>query len=358
MLQVSIGVDFMQVYALFASFRFPWPPIVSGLFDFATIFSFSIEQTAPECAISSTTYFQKWAYVQLSPIVLCAAVVVFYLAVFAAWGARQRAFSAPALRAAVGRCTDLTVGGCATVAYYFYFVLVRGAVEVFDCTGAIPHLQADPSIACGGPLQAAMVPYASASLGVYGLGIPLMFAVILVRHRDVMARDVVLSTLGGHDSDATNRDYWVRRRYGRLYLDFEPQYYYWKLVILFRKMSLVVLTILFSSNPMFQAACALGVMTTSYVVHTVCTPFYGGAAHPRGVSGQGTVLGAAAAAAAAAGARHLQNLNRLESTMLRAAIAVLIGGMMVRRAAGACAMAGESDCHAGALTSYWNHLID
>jgi hypothetical protein len=61
--QPRAGVDFLQVLALFASFHFAWPPIIRRMFDVATVFSFAIEQTAPECTIP-LTYHQKWLVVQ------------------------------------------------------------------------------------------------------------------------------------------------------------------------------------------------------------------------------------------------------------------------------------------------------
>ena len=41
------------------------------------------------------------------------------------------------------------------------------------------------------------------------------------------------------------------------YIDFEPQYYYWRLALLMRKMALITVTIMFTSNAMFQV-CVLG----------------------------------------------------------------------------------------------------
>jgi hypothetical protein len=82
-------------------------------------------------------------------------------------------------------------------------------------------------------------------------------------------------------------------------------------------------------------------MITSYAIHTAANPFLrtdtaiekpsrvansvAAAARARSLW-----LGAAVEASFMAGRRQLQDLNRLEATMLRAAIAVLLGGMMVR----------------------------
>jgi hypothetical protein len=94
-----------------------------------------------------------------------------------------------------------------------------------------------------------------------------------------------------------------------------------------------------SNNPMFQAACALSIMITAYSLHTWASPFLTISSLRKRPALQKRITNAARArslwAATAVDAvltssrRQLMDLNALEATMLRAAIAVLLGGMMV-----------------------------
>jgi hypothetical protein len=109
---------------------------------------------------------------------------------------------------------------------YLYFVVVRGGLELFNCrvdASGIAHLNTEPTITCGSGPYTAMVPYGVLSLLFYGLGTPLMFGLVLWRHREPMRRDVAMLAAGRGDNALENPDYWVRRRYSRLYSDYEPE---------------------------------------------------------------------------------------------------------------------------------------
>ena len=72
-----------------------------------------------------------------------------------------------------------------------------------------------------------------------GLGLPLFIGSTLWTHRAAMRRDVTLWQRGVGDTAETNPDYWVRRRYSRLYIDYKPHVHWWRLVLVVRKGSLV-----------------------------------------------------------------------------------------------------------------------
>ena len=218
---MTVGIDFLQALALFSHFDFQWPPVIRSMFDVASVFSFAIQQAAPECSIPMT-FWQKWEMVQVSPLALCAVLCVYYGVVAAVVAARR----GTAAHAAVGRLADLAVGSCFTVLYYTFFVVVRGGLEILDCRldkSGRYHLDSEPTITCYSAAHSAMVPFAALSLLFYGLGIPALFASALFRHRDAMRRDVAMMVTGRGDSALENPDYWVRRRYSRLYSDYDPK---------------------------------------------------------------------------------------------------------------------------------------
>lgn len=174
--------------------------------------------------------WQRWVMVQAAPLVLCGVVLAMYAPAIVGGAVRVALKrggdegASAALRARFSRTADLAVGAVATVLYYLYFVVVRGALEMLDCMpvpGGQPFLAADPSVACWTGAHAAMLPYVALSFIGYGLGIPAGFAFILWAHRSAILRDMALYRRGGGDSNETNPDYGMRRRYARLYIDYE-----------------------------------------------------------------------------------------------------------------------------------------
>ena len=182
-----------------------------------------------------------------------------------------------------------------------------------------------------------------------GLGVPAFFFYTLTRYRDAMRRDVVLWQCGLGDSAATNADYWIRRRYSRLYIDYKPQVHWWRLVLIVRKGCIVTVSVLFSHNPTFQAAAVLACLLVAYTLHVRNLPFLTalsarqeGAVELRGksmpadselqpathVARRASVFDVAAVATRREVMRQILDLNVLETTMLRCSVFVLLGGLM------------------------------
>jgi hypothetical protein len=69
----------------------------------------------------------------------------------------------------------------------------------------------------------------------YIAGIPASFAYVLFRHRRGIHFDQSLKRKGEGESQLTNPYVFLRRRYGKLYSDYKPEYSYYKLVLMGRK---------------------------------------------------------------------------------------------------------------------------
>jgi hypothetical protein len=76
-----------------------------------------------------------------------------------------------------------------------------------------------------------------------GLGVPLYIGITLWANRAAMRRDIRLWQRGLGDTPETNPDYWVRRRYSRLYIDYKPLAHWWRLVLIVRKGCLVAVSV-------------------------------------------------------------------------------------------------------------------
>jgi hypothetical protein len=56
---VSIGVDYLQVLAIFSQVRVTWPPSVRELLTTLSAFNLNIEIVAPECLVPDVSYKTK-----------------------------------------------------------------------------------------------------------------------------------------------------------------------------------------------------------------------------------------------------------------------------------------------------------
>ncbi len=110
-------------------------------------------------------------------------------------------------------------------------VMARTFLAPFDCSGAegFTTMDADPFIRCdytGTHRRLAAV--GAASIVVYGVGIPLTFGLIILRNRAAIVADQAMRIEGTGDSILTNPNIYIRRRYRKLYEDFQPQFVFWK----------------------------------------------------------------------------------------------------------------------------------
>jgi hypothetical protein len=153
------------------------------------------------------------------------------------------------------RALDAYCGLCIVGLYFLYLGLAKGAFSLFDCTqnkDGTYILDADPSIKCdevgqngsgrwipsfthqprsavvavwcvqmlvlqAGSVQEALKPAAALSIVVYTLGLPVAFLTILIRHRGAIHADQTLRVANEGESEATNPNFHIRRRYQELY---------------------------------------------------------------------------------------------------------------------------------------------
>ena len=149
-----------------------------------------------------------------------------------------------------------------------------------------------------------------------------------------------------------------------LYQDFSPSFYYWRLVLIGRKVLFLTVATFARDNLMFQTSLALGIIAVAYGLQRWLSPFISAAeqhalvleaahngradgdAHRRRRAGGATAAAAdvaplpprrrssvaAVATAAAATLEHVTEFNVLESVLLVTCFGVLLGGAMFKSA--------------------------
>lgn len=207
-----------------------WPPAFSiGVQAVSAIGGFSLQ--ALECVFDGITLAGMHAVYFLLPVlVLLGVVTVYYSGVLL-----MRVFPSYQLKKWPQRCIYVAV----FLLQAMYFNL---AVKVFDLLGCsvqggpseAPYfLTAFPWVACdptSGPYPA-LLAMAIIALLVYVIGIPLMIAVLLHKYYRELENDLVVTMIGF------------------LYACYRPRVWWWKFVILLRRVSLSILigTIPFTS---------------------------------------------------------------------------------------------------------------
>lgn len=206
----------MQTLSMFGNFNFSWPISVTAIFKAAAVSTFSPEMTAPECTIKFT-YEQKWAFYELSPLMLAGGMMFGILLFNVVEGVRLRL----RVRVVFAKAGDVAVGGVFTLLYYTYFTVVRQALEIYACTRGADGgytLDAEPGIVCWrGGQHGRLVAFASASLVGYGVGVPSLFGWVLWYFKERIRADQNLWLIGKGDDMFSNENFSVRRRFAKLY---------------------------------------------------------------------------------------------------------------------------------------------
>ena len=280
---ISIGFDYFQVLAVFASSDVPWPNLLIDFFRFIEFFSFDIDITAPECVMPDFTYELKWTCSMLLPI---AALAMFILMHFAYAGEK---FIVKGIRSwkKLNEHHVLLIAMFTVMLYYLYLPLTRKVLEIFNCNPAVPddgYLYTEwTSINCEGGLcrcwkegqpQMQLFPWAIMFFCFYSIGFPVFAAYIIVKNFTRLKEDQLLRAMNLGNSISTNPDcYGIRQKYHKLYYHFKPGKVYWILVIIARKFFIAMAALMFRDNPSFQLSFILLVLFTSFVLQVKHRPF-------------------------------------------------------------------------------------
>jgi hypothetical protein len=235
---ISIGIDFFQVLAIFATSGVKWPPVVRELLHILSAFNLNIEIVAPECIVPDLSYKAKFWFIMLLPIfvsstfIICFLVILFNKAVISGQNKKEWYIHKPAL-----------VASGLALLYILYLYLTRTIFDVFNCTPTMPpdgylHLSVAGGERCGVPggTHLTLIPYAVAGLIVYTFGYPAFIFYIIYTNQELVMLDQLLRAKGTGDDRLSNpKAFELRITYGRNWFQFKPDRCYWILVILLRK---------------------------------------------------------------------------------------------------------------------------
>jgi hypothetical protein len=285
---MSIGIDYMQVLAIFANSKVNWPEQLKNLFRILSAFNLNIEIVAPECLVPDVSFKTKWGIIMALPV---AVFLIFFLLHNVSWCwirliKRQRISKdrSHALKSA-----------SVLLMYFLYLYLTRTILDIFNCVPSpkvpperdakgkiITYLQAAQTEPCGlkGGTQLSLLPFAIVGFFVYVLGYPAFLGHLFWRKRELIMEDQLLRAMDtGNDRLSNPNAYGLRRAFGRTYYQFRPDVHFWVLFIVARKFLISVVALIFRLNPQFQLAMMLLVLFLAYSLQVKFNPYMSPADH-------------------------------------------------------------------------------
>jgi hypothetical protein len=183
---LSIGVDYVQVLALFAGSDIRWPSWMLRLFQILSIFNFNVDVTAPECLVPDLSFGTKWSTMMSLPLIILAAMLVFWLSKLLYKRICKRKKTWRELNTHSSRF----IATFTLLYYYMYLSLTRSALRIIKCEPVTPQdgflytdftdLSCEGGLCrCGEGLQASLVFPAICGLMFYTLGYPVFILIIL-----------------------------------------------------------------------------------------------------------------------------------------------------------------------------------
>ena len=314
-----------------------WPASVSAVYRYMSIFNFSINLTPPEC-LFVVEYKVKWMFIEWFPTVMFGSVAGLYAFTFAYF----RYCSSHNTRK-VREVRNSIVAGSLLVMYVLYLNISENTLDPLNCRQIESddgtrteeeYMVSQPSLVCWQDdrrtVQGELAPYAVTFFVLYTLGYPALVAALLLKpsNAEKCINDQYLRCMGTGSRKETNKAHYnFRSKYATLYFKFKPQYHYWLLVIIARKLLIVTFTLVFHINATMQLSMILLVVFISYTLQVKYNPYlsrtdyeeivggmteeeyqglvgpYGSCPQPKGIGYESLMLGKVTREAAAAKAR-------------------------------------------------------
>jgi hypothetical protein len=175
-----------------------------------------------------------------------------------------------------------------TIFYLVYVNLSKKATDIFNCAAADPpddpvnptlYMSIDPSQECWRPgtwetgMHVKLIPWALACCMCYSLAFPLFLYFKFTKNKQVIFEDQLLNAQDRGEVAKTNPNFSFRKRYSSMYKNYKPDYWYWAIVLMAKKLAIVLTGLLFRRNPMFQLSVAILILFTCFVLQILHRPF-------------------------------------------------------------------------------------
>eukprot|EP00003_Mantamonas_plastica_P023325 TRINITY_DN417_c0_g4_i1.p1 TRINITY_DN417_c0_g4~~TRINITY_DN417_c0_g4_i1.p1 ORF type:complete len:3914 (-),score=1148.76 TRINITY_DN417_c0_g4_i1:1146-11180(-) len=282
---LAISLTHLQIVAMYADFKLPWPEIVLEFLSILSIVNLNMDLTAPECTFAEWSYENKFYLTMALPlavgiglsILLALQHLVSQLRTL--WeSSRGRKFSrnpdddlpkpekigdkimvgllsAQPVNQMVLRTT---ANSFLSICSLMYLIVTNKALEVLDCTqlsDTVSVLDAYGEMDCWSDRHWALVYPAVFFIIVYVIGIPVTYCVILYKNRRKLHNEVIKKTYGAVFDKYRLDTFW-----------FEP-------IVMARKIMIVFAKLFFTRVPLLQGLASMYIFIGSMMLQLIFKPF-------------------------------------------------------------------------------------
>lgn len=250
---ISIGLNFIQILAVFSSIDLRWPGPVRNTLAALSVFNFNVDLLATDCSVE-WTYPVKWLMAMGLPLLCC---VLWILLIGVVKVMSYIPFTSSLVRVP---SLDALIAAGMLLLSFGYLMLTAKALEPFDCTsapGGRYRMDAAPHLYCFEGWWFDMLgPFIFFTL-LYVIGIPVVFGWAIL----------------GHHEELLSFDSRASARYGVVTSRYLPGLGWYELAVMGRKLAVVVGQLFFASNPLGQALVIQVALLGAVAVHQRYLPY-------------------------------------------------------------------------------------
>ena len=257
---LAIALDWAQTTSIIMSIQLGWPNEFKGLLQIFSALMFNAEIFAPECSMK-TDYWATWGAQLLLPFIATGCFAAIYLVVWL-----RHKYLCPKI---TDEKQSWSTNHAAAVKHafinaYFMFLsvfhpfLTKNTLEIFRCrtlADGKAYLDVEPSLQCYTDDWFQNVPIAVACFLIYGIGIPVLFFMVLYRGRDQI--------------DTRN----FKRKFGSIFIIYRKECWYWEVWIKSKKLLVCLTMNIFPEETTYQAIVSLIIIEVAIHMNMKKQPF-------------------------------------------------------------------------------------
>jgi hypothetical protein len=255
--QIKILLSFLQIFSSMPNVldSVPWPTVFLQISLPLGIFNLDFLSVLSEnsCGVS-VPFYDRFVLHMLLPVFCLVAIIAAYLI--------ARICSKKEKRVIINETTSKVV---ILVVLLLFPGLSTKVFQMFKCQKIdgidLPLLVQDFNVTCYQGDHNLYITLASAFLGLYILGIPLTMFMLLWRNRKHL-----------HDEESP-KHHWVKTALGGLYVQYEPDYWWFELMILFNKTMMCGGLVILSPGSPIQVLCAILIMLIHMLLLNKLAPY-------------------------------------------------------------------------------------
>lgn len=265
---LNVSLEFMQISDIIGKFNLDWPVYMASVWQVIS----QIVNFDPDIVVMWQCHYPAWRY--QAGVLLLMALPFFKTGIFLIYHLMKRfalhlvkigrisrfPFGLATNQKQVDEAPDALLGEFISFNHILYLALAERAFDVFSTTprpDGREFVEEAPWITTGTPIYNRVLILCSFMTVIYVVGMPILVAWVIYNGRQKR----VFNT----------RKY--LNRYGWLYHRYNATFYYWELVIILRRITLVLTLKFAGDDPMLQAACGLILCGIFSAMQSYARPF-------------------------------------------------------------------------------------